>query len=77
MRKSFVCKQCKTPLTAVNYKKSVLIVIGIWGFVLSPIIWTLMCCGYPAMITDVIGLVLFMGLVGPSVIELRSQGENL
>ena len=46
-------------------------------FALSPVIWVLMCCGVSALVADIVGLVLAMGIVGPSVIELKVQSEAL
>jgi len=77
LRRSFKCKKCETQLTTVNYTKSILIVFGLWGFVLSPLIWAAMCCGLPAIIADIIGLILFMGFIGPSAIKLEAQNEAL
>ena len=77
MRKKFECKECGTQLIAANYTNSLILVFGLWGFLLSPVIWVLMCCGVSALVADIVGLVLAMGIVGPSVIELKVQSEAL
>lgn len=77
IRRKFRCNECNSELISSNYTKAMIIVLGAWGFILSPIVWVFMCCGPLVVVADCLGLVLFMGIISPKIIELNVASEVL